>query len=96
MKGSTRYTPQFMLMVAKDAVNSKTYMEIARKYGLDSSTVKEWVTAYNQYGDLAFEPGGPERFKDRRIAELEKEIADLKEENEIIKKATAYFSKRNL
>ena len=30
------------------------------------------------------------------IIEDEKEIADLKEENEIIKKATAYFSKRNL
>lgn len=94
--GSKRYTPQFMLKVAKDAVNARTYKEISRKYEIESGTVKEWVKAYNQYGDLAFEPDGPERFKDRRIAELEKEIADLKEENEIIKKATAYFSKRNL
>lgn len=96
MKGSTRYTPQFMLMVAKDAANAKTYKEIARKYELDSSTVKGWVSAYNQYGELAFEPGGPERYKDQKIAQLEKEIEELKEENEIIKKATAYFSKRSL
>ena len=96
MKGNARYTPQFMLMVAKDAANAKTYKEIARKYELDSSTVKGWISAYNQYGELAFEPGGPERFKDQRIAQLEKEIEELKEENEIIKKATAYFSKRSL
>ena len=96
MTGSTQYTPQFMLMVANDAVKARTYKEIARKYGLSSHTVKEWVVAFNQYGDLAFEPDGPERYKDQRIAELEKEIAELKEENEIIKKATAYFSKRNL
>ena len=96
MKGSTLYTPQFMLMVAKDAANAKTYKEIARKYELDSSTVKGWISAYNQYGELAFEPGGPERFKDQKIAQLEKEIEELKEENEFIKKATAYFSKRSL
>lgn len=96
MVGSKQYTPQFMLTVAREAEKAKTYAEVSRKYGVYSSTVKEWVTAYRQYGDLAFEPGGPERFKDQRIAQLEKEIADLKEENEIIKKATAYFSKRNL
>lgn len=96
MKGSKRYTPQFMLLVAKEANQAKTYAEVARKYELDIRTIKEWVASYRQYGDLAFEPGGPEKFKDQKIAQLEKEIADLKEENEIIKKATAYFSKRNL
>lgn len=96
MTGSKRYTPQFMLMVAKEAEKARTYQEISRKYEIDHRTVKEWVAAYNKYGDLAFEPGGPERYKDMKIAQLEKEIADLKEENEIIKKATAYFSKRNL
>ena len=96
MKGSKRYTPQFMLLVAKEANQAKTYTEISRKYELDRGTVKEWASAYNQYGELAFEPGGPERFKDQKIAQLEKEIAELKEENAIIKKATAYFSKRNL
>lgn len=95
MIGSTRYTPQFMLMVAKEANQAKTYLEISRKYELDTKTLKEWVAAYRQYGDLAFEPDGPEKFKDQKIAQLEKEIADLREENEIIKKATAYFSKRN-
>ena len=96
MRGSKQYTPQFMLMVTKEAAKAKTYAEISRKYEISSSTIKEWLAAYNEYGELAFEPRGPERFKDLRIAQLEKEIADLKEENEIIKKATAYFSKRNL
>lgn len=96
MRGATHYTSQFMLTVAREAEKAKTYAEVSRKYEIGSRTIKEWVAAYRQYGELAFEPGGPERFKDQRIAQLEKEIADLKEENEIIKKATAYFSKRNL
>lgn len=85
-----------MIAVTKEAIKAKTYAETARKYEIGRATIKEWITAYNKYGELAFEPGGPERYKDQRIAQLEKEIADLKEENEIIKKATAYFSKRNL
>ena len=96
MRGATQYTPQFMLAVTKEAVKARTYAEISRKYEISNSTIREWVKAYDQYGDLAFEPGGPERFKDQKIAQLEKEIAELKEENEIIKKATAYFSKRSL
>ena len=97
MEGTTMatYTAQFKLQVAKDNLNAKTYAETSKKYGVPVKSVKEWAAQYSKYGDLAFEEGGPDKFKDMRIRELEKQIADLEEENEILKKATAYFSKKS-
>ena len=88
-----KYTEQFMIQVAKAGLEARTYTEVAKQYGVESSTVKAWINKYRRYGDLAFEPGGPEKCKDREIAELKRKLADLEEENEILKKATAYFSK---
>lgn len=90
-----KYTSQFKLQVAKSAVNAKTYAEVSKKFGVPTAKVKEWADMYAKYGNLAFEDGGPDKFKEQRIRDLEKQIADLQEENEILKKATAYFSKGN-
>ncbi|MBQ8589314.1 MAG: transposase [Firmicutes bacterium] len=92
----SQYTSQFKLKVAKDAVEAKTYSEVAKKYGLNVKQIKQWSDAYSQYGDFAFEENGPERYQQQRIRDLEKQLAELQEENEILKKATAFFSKRNL
>lgn len=90
-----KYTSQFKVQVAKAAGNAKTYSEVSKKYGISTARVKEWTDLYSKFGDLAFEDGGPDKFREQRIRELEKQIADLREENEILKKATAYFSKGN-
>lgn len=87
------YTEQFMLQVAKAGSKARTYAEVAKQYGVSGECVKKWTKLYSQYGDLAFEKHGIEKHKDQEIAELKKKIADLEEENAILKKATAYFSK---
>lgn len=89
----SHYTEQFMIQVSKAGLEARTYAEVAKQYGLDKSTVTRWINKYRKYGDLAFEPDGPEKSKDKEIAELKRKVADLEEENEILKKATAYFSK---
>ena len=90
-----QYTSQFKLKVAKEAIKAKTYSEVERKYGVSSGLVKKWADAYAQYGEMAFEANGPLLYQDQRIRELERQIADLKEENAILKKATAYFSRND-
>lgn len=87
------YTEQFMLEVAKVGLKARTYAEVAEQYGLSRQCVRKWTKLYSQYGDLAFEKHGIEKHKDKEIAELKKKVADLEEENAILKKATAYFSK---
>ena len=91
-----QYTSQFKLQIAKEALKARTYTEVTRKYGISKSQVKCWADAYAQYGDLAFEKDGPQRYQEQKIRDLERELEELREENEILKKATAFFSKRNL
>jgi transposase len=88
-----QYTEQFMIQVAKAGLKARTYAEVAKQYGVSRQIVRKWTKLYGEYGDLAFEPKGPEKCKDKEIAELKRKVADLEEENEILKKATAYFSK---
>jgi len=62
--------------------------------GIDRQTVYRWVSEYNKDGEAAFDshavlPGNA-------LRRIQKENADLRMENEILKKATAYFAKRNL
>ena len=91
-----QYTSQFKLQIAKEASKAKTYAEISRKYGVNNSQVKRWTDDYMKYGELAFEEDGPQRYQEQKIRDLERELEELREENEILKKATAFFSKRNL
>lgn len=92
----SQYTSQFKIQVAKEVLKSKTYAEIAKKYGIDRSHLKKWADDYEKYGDLAFEENGPQKFQEQRIRDLERQLAELQEENDILKKATAFFSKRSL
>ena len=92
----SKYTSQFKVHVAMEALKAKTYSEVAKKYGIESRNVKQWTEDYKKYGDLAFVENGPVIFQQQRIRELERQIADLEEENAILKKATAYFSKKSL
>lgn len=91
-----KYTSQFKLQVAREVQTARTYAEVSRKYGVEIKAVTRWSEEYAKYGELAFVENGPERFNEKRIRELERQVADLQEENAILKKATAFFSKGNL
>lgn len=62
--------------------------------GVDRQTVYRWVKEYEKDGEAAFDskavlPGS-------ELLRIQKENADLKMENEILKKATAYFADQNV
>jgi transposase len=86
----TEYNPEFKLLVAKKAMVSRTYAEVAREYDISICNVKRWMQEYKKLGDIAFEEDGPEIL----IRNLQRQIADLEEENEILKKTAAIFSKQ--
>lgn len=90
------YTVEFKKQVAKAGLKAKTYSEVGKNYGVSSSLVKKWTNELRTYGDYAFIDGGVEKYNEMRLLQLEKEVQDLREENEILKKATAFFSRGNL
>lgn len=57
------------------------------------TTVRDWVKFYKLDGDSAFPGSGHLKAEDDEIRKLRKQLADLKEENDILKKAAAYFAK---
>lgn len=71
--------------------NTKTVKEIAREYGLSSNTINNWVKKFKESSSFrAVDQLTPE---EKEIRELKKRIKQIEEENEILKKATAIFSK---
>lgn len=67
--------------------------DTAKELGIHYSTVREWVKHYKQDGTNAFPGSGNLKPDDEEVRNMRKQLADLKEENEILKKAAAYFAK---
>jgi len=59
--------------------------------GIDRQTVYRWIKEYDERGEAAFDEKNAV-LPARDIRALQKENAALKEENEILKKASAYFA----
>ena len=62
--------------------------EVASQLGIGYSTLDKWVRAYRRRtGQLAALTQ-----EQKRIRELERQVAHLQEVNEVLKKATVYFA----
>ena len=62
--------------------------------GKDRQTVYRWIKEYDEKGESAFDPN-KSVLPARELNRLKIQLADAKMENEILKKATAYFAKQN-
>lgn len=74
---------------------SKAYKpkDIFKMLDVDRQTVYRWVSEFKANGEKAFDdksvvPGD-------EVKRIQKQNADLQMENEILKKAIAYFAKKN-
>ncbi len=70
-----------------------TISKMAEELGVHYTSVRDWVRNYRRDGENAFPGSGNMKPEDEEIRKLRRQLADLKEENEIPKKAAAYFAK---
>ncbi len=86
------YTPEFREMAVKRVNEGQSIGVVAKELGLSDQTVRNWVKAadagkLNRGGAKAVTP------EQMELSRLRTEVVRLKRENEILKKATAYFAK---
>jgi transposase len=79
--------------VQKILSKETTITEMAQSLNVHYTTVRDWVRSYKRDGSSAFPGSGNLKPEDEELRRLRRELADLKEENEILKKAAAYFAK---
>ncbi len=94
-RGRERFNDEFRDSVAREVVEkSHTIVDVAKKHGVSENSVSRWVKVYRERDpEIAEEPLTlSER---ERLRDLEKEVRVLREENEILGKATAFFAKKH-
>ena len=93
-KMSKKYDPAYKLEVCQ-AVESgaATVAEMSRETGVNENTLYIWMKRYRENRDRPFVGSGNVLPENEELVRLRRECRDLREENEILKKAAAYFAK---
>ena len=68
--------------------------EVAMELGIKRTLLYRWRDQFRKKGEAAFSGGGrPMNDQLSEIARFKKELKEVKEERDILKKAAAYFAK---
>lgn len=89
-----RFDKQFKLDAVRLVTEGgKKASEVARDLGVDPNTISNWKREFGSHGGAAFPGNGRLMPADEELRRLNREIATLREENQILKKAIGYFTK---
>lgn len=72
---------------------SRTVMEIAEDLGVESRNIYRWVREYNSDPKDSFPGKGKLKPEDEELRRIKRQLADVTEERDILKKAISIFSK---
>ncbi len=91
------YDKQFKMAAVKHAQSvSRPVKEVARELGVSGTTLRRWINEYDEYGESAFPGHGNALFNSTyEIKKLQKQIEELKMENEILKKLQALLKRKH-
>jgi len=93
MKGRGPYTREFKLEAVRLLrTGEKPAAQVARELGVKRTLLYRWREAAAAEGDAAFS-AKPGRKPSAEVARLTRELAAVREERDILKKAAVYFAK---
>jgi transposase len=93
-KQRRRYDKAFKLEVLRMIQQSdRTIQSIAQELGIHPGVISRWRRQFREQENDAFPGKGHQTPEDEEIRRLKKQLADVKEERDILKKAVAFFAK---
>ena len=95
MEGNRRvYSEEFKKNAVTHSMTSeKTVEKVAQDLGISHSNLNRWRAQYRKNGELAFPGNGKQKIipQEEEIRRLKKELYDVRQERDILKKALAIF-----
>jgi transposase len=93
-KMTKKYDPAYKMEVCKTVESGQaTVAEMSRETGINENTLYIWMKRYRENREKPFVGSGRILPENEEMVRLRRENKDLREENEILKKAAAYFAK---
>ena len=90
------YTLEFKLEALRRVRGGEAVRRVAREIGVPEQSIRNWVTAQAEGKLGSAEKGKPITPEQMEISRLRAEVARLRMETEILKKAAAYFARESL
>ena len=91
-----RYPREFKIDAIKRVLeDGQPQQHVARELGISVSTLAGWKREYLEDSGQAFPGNGRQKPDEAELTRLRRELARLKRENEILKKAAAYFARES-
>ena len=88
------YDPAYKIEICKQVESgSASVSEISRETGISENTLYIWMKRYRENRVKPFVGSGRILPENEELVKLRREVKDLREENDILKKAAAYFAK---
>lgn len=90
----SKYPAEFQTEAVRLVLTTdKAMAEVARDLGINYKTLGAWVRKAREQQTLDALPGALSEHERAELKRLRREVADLKVEREILRKAAAYFAK---
>ena len=92
-----RFTREFKLEAVRLVTDrGVTIAQASRDLDVNGTVLRRWVKELGSDPQQAFPGHGQQKAEQDEITRLRREVAKLKAERDILKKAAAYFAKDNL
>ena len=94
MSKNRTFDPSFKLEVVKMVKDQgMSVPRVCRDLGIGPTAVRRWIQQYDDEQAGGSGIGRPLTSEQQRIRQLEQQIRELKMDNDILKKATAFFAR---
>lgn len=87
------YSIEFKEEACKRVQSGIPVAQVARELGIHVNTLYTWMSRFKEHPAQPFVGSGNLHQEDAELRALKKRIKDLEEENEFLKKASAFFAK---